>query len=198
MHKYFAVYKPAGMLSQFITNSSKQQRKSLLGSLSNFPKDTMAVGRLDEKSEGLLLLTTDGNFSNFITTDGRVPKTYTCLIDGIPNQLNISDLEEGVQIGINGKKHMVSAVRAQMIPEPVLPLPQHHIREDRHGPTSWIEISLTQGLFRQVRKMTAAIGLPTLRLVRTKIGVLKLEGMQPGEVRELSLEEINHYFPAYG
>ena len=150
-HNYYKLYKPYGYLSQFVNHQNKRRNKKLLNELSDFPEGTMAVGRLDEKSEGLLLLTTDGKFSNHITSS-KIEKEYHVMVDGI------------------------------ITPEQILKLKNGFVREERHGPTSWLSITISEGKFRQVRKMTAKIGLPTLRLVRVRIGNYKLEDMTPSEV----------------
>lgn len=157
----------------------------MLGELGNFPAETMAIGRLDEDSEGLLLLTTDGKVSAEIT-GSKVQKEYYVQVDGIIGTNEIQELKEGVSISINGKNYKTKPCRAFILdPAPVFPPRSKPIRDSRHGPTSWISVTLTEGKFRQVRKMTAAVGFPTLRLVRVRVGNEKLEDMTPGEVREV-------------
>jgi len=185
-HRHFILYKPYGYLSQFITNDSKAKKKKFLGSLYDFPEGSMAVGRLDEKSEGLLMITTDGKLSYTINTT-KVEKEYYVQIDGCITLEAISKLQTGVEIGINGKKYRTLACKASILKTaPVFPEREKKIRDDRHGPTTWISITLTEGKFRQVRKMTATVGYPTLRLIRVRIGNLRMEKMLVGEVRELN------------
>lgn len=181
LHSYFKIYKPYGYVSQFMTNDSKAKRKKFLGLLHNFPEGTMAVGRLDEKSEGLLFLTTDGSFSNNINK-GSTEKEYYAQVDGVITEEAISALEKGVTIGVNGIDYKTKPCKAKLIVNPQLPPTKQRVRDDRHGPTSWVSIIVTEGKFRQVRKMTAAVGFPTLRLVRVRIGTETIDGMHPGDV----------------
>ena len=186
MHQHFKIYKPYGYLSQFITNQKTAGKFRLLGDLYQFPKGTMAIGRLDKDSEGLLLLTTNGKLSTKITA-GNTEKEYYVQLDGKITEEGIERLENGVEISINGKAYRTLACRAKILPErPSFPERAKKIRDERHGPTSWISITLTEGKFRQVKKMTAAVGFPTLRLVRVRIGNETLDSMDSGEVRELA------------
>lgn len=184
-HQHFALYKPHGVMSQFISKSTFEQKKRFLGELYNFPEGTMAVGRLDEQSEGLLLLTTDGQFSAFVTGH-KLEKEYVVQVDGDITQQAIHKLQEGVLIGFKGKKYLTKpCVVKKLTKTPTLPNRQKKIRDDRHGPTSWISITINEGKYRQVRKMTSAVGYPTLRLVRVRIDAINLDGLQTGEVRQL-------------
>ena len=181
-HRHFIIFKPFGCLSQFASNDSKQQSKNFLGSLHDFPESTMAIGRLDEKSEGLLLLTTDGKMSAYINSR-KVEKEYYAQVDGDISIEALQELETGVEIGFDGGKYKTKpskALKLECIPD--LPNRGKKIRDDRHGPTSWVSITLNEGKFRQVRKMTAAVGFPTLRLVRVRIGEIHLDNMKPGEI----------------
>ncbi|MFD0843932.1 pseudouridine synthase [Flaviramulus multivorans] len=184
-HKHFMIYKPYGYLSQFQSNSTQQKNKRFLGELHNFPKDTMSIGRLDEKSEGLLFLTTDGKLSDYINSQ-KVEKEYYALVDGDISQEAIKQLSEGVEIGFEGKKYQTKSCKVfKLNTLPNLPQRSKKIRDDRHGPTSWVSITLNEGKFRQVRKMTSAVGFPTLRLVRVRIGNIQLNSMQIGDVIEV-------------
>lgn len=159
----------------------------MLGELYDFPENTMSVGRLDEDSEGLLLLTTDGKVSAEITGSG-VEKEYYVQVDGEINSAAIDEMRKGVEIGIHGKKYLTQPCVAEILPvPPVLPQRSKPIRDSRHGPTSWVSITLTEGKFRQVKKMTAAVGFPTLRLVRVRIGNELLEDLEPGQVQEVDI-----------
>lgn len=181
-HRHFRLYKPWGYLSQFITNQTTRKNKRLLGEIYNFPEETMAIGRLDEDSEGLLLLTTDGKTSAEVLSR-KVEKEYYVQVDGLIDLPAVNQLEKGVEIGINGKKYLTSPCKSIILKEtPLLPERGKKIRDPRHGPTSWISVTLTEGKFRQVKKMTAAVGFPTLRLVRIRIGNEHLGTMQPGAV----------------
>ena len=149
----------------------------------------MAIGRLDEKSEGLLLLTTDGKVSNHICSD-RIEKEYYAQLDGEITKEAIGQLIQGVEIGFDGKKYVTQPCEVKLLSEtPNFPERSKKIRDERHGPTSWISITLTEGKFRQVRKMTSAVDFPTLRLVRVRIGDIFLGKMEIGEVNEINLEE---------
>lgn len=184
-HRHFIIYKPYGYLSQFMSNASKQQSKNFLGSLHDFPEGMMAIGRLDEKSEGLLLLTTDGKTSDFINSK-KVDKEYFAQLDGDISVYAINELKKGIDIGIHGEKYKTKPCEVSKLENyPNLPMRSQKIRDDRHGPTSWISITLNEGKFRQVRKMTSAVGYPTLRLVRVRVGKIYLNTMKVGDVLEM-------------
>ncbi|WP_299211256.1 pseudouridine synthase [uncultured Dokdonia sp.] len=182
-HSHFKLYKPYGYISQMLSNDERQARKKkFLSSLYDFPKGVMAIGRLDEKSEGLLLLTTDGKLSDTINRSG-IEKEYYAQVDGAITHDAIANLCKGVEIGLHGKKYMTQPCMVSILDTvPVLPERSKKLRDDRHGPTSWIRVVLREGKFRQVRKMTSAVGFPTLRLVRVRIGDIQLEHLQPSEV----------------
>ncbi len=181
-HRHFMLHKPYGYLSQFIYELKR--KKKLLGELYGFPVGTMAIGRLDEDSEGLLLLTTDGKVSERIRSS-KIEKEYWVQVDGNIDEAAAAKLRSGVVIGFKGKKYTSNPARVSLITEPSFPPRTQKIRDDRHGPTSWVSITITEGKFRQVRKMTAAVGFPTLRLVRVRVGQYNLDGLQAGEVREI-------------
>lgn len=184
-HRHFKIYKPYGYLSQFITKQKPGGKHKLLGDLGNFPDGTMAVGRLDKDSEGLLILTTNGKLSSKITA-GNSEKEYHVQVDGDITSEAIDILKNGVAISIQGENYKTLKCKAEILKEkPQFPERAKKIRDERHGPTSWISISLTEGKFRQVKKMTAAAGFPTLRLVRVRIGNETLGTMNTGEVVEL-------------
>ncbi len=184
-HQYFILHKPYGYLSQFIYEGKRKKRKKLLGELYDFPKGIMAIGRLDEDSEGLLFLTTNGKVSQEIRSN-KVEKEYYVQVDGIITEVAINQLQQGVEIGFEGIKYITKPCKASKIEEPIhFPLEKRHIRDERHGPKSWASIIVKEGKFRQVRKMTAAVGFPTLRLVRVRIGKTILEN-QTGNVVEVA------------
>lgn len=183
-HRHFLIYKPYGYLSQFTYNLKRN--KKLLGELHDFPENTMAIGRLDEDSEGLLLLTTDGMMSE-IVRGKKVEKEYYVQVDGLITEEAIEQLEAGVEIGFKGTRYVTRPCKARILNEPpAFPERGKKIRDERHGPTSWLSITVTEGKFRQVRKMTAAVGFPTLRLVRVRVGNVVLGNLQPGEVTEVA------------
>lgn len=183
-HRHFLLYKPAGYISQFIYKKKRSKRK--LGELFNFPEGTMAIGRLDEDSEGLLMLTTDGKISEEIRS-AHYEKQYVVQVDGIITDEALEQLADGVEIGVKGQRLRTKPCVASRIQKPEYIGEGYRIRDERHGPTSWMTITLTEGKFRQVRKMTAAAGFPTLRLIRMRIGNWKLDGMKVGEVMEITL-----------
>ena len=179
-HSYFKLYKPYGYLSQFVNHQNKRKNKKLLNSLHNFPENTMAVGRLDEKSEGLILLTTDGKFSEHIRSS-KIEKEYHVMVDGLITPELILELQNGIEISVDGKPYKTKKCKARILKN-TSHIIERFVRDKRHGRTSWLSITITEGKFRQVRKMTAKVGLPTLRLVRVRIGDYKIEDMKPSEV----------------
>ncbi|WP_396211234.1 pseudouridine synthase [Flavobacterium sp.] len=184
MHQHFLIHKPYGYLSQF--KYELKRNKKLLGELYDFPEGIMAIGRLDEDSEGLLLLTTDGMMSEIVRSK-KVEKEYYVQVDGIINQDAIEKLQNGVEIGFNGKKYITRKCEAAILNNnPEFGERGKKIRDDRHGPTSWLTITINEGKFRQVRKMTSAVGFPTLRLVRIRVGNQYLNDLKAGEVLEVS------------
>jgi 23S rRNA pseudouridine2457 synthase len=180
-HQHFILHKPYGYLSQLINNQNKRKNKRLLGELYDFPEGTMAIGRLDENSEGLLFLTTDGKLSEHIRSS-KVEKEYYAQVDGVITLAALKQLQEGVEISINGTTYRTKPCSAKFINSVKgLPFENRKVRDTRHGPLTWISIILTEGKYRQVRKMTAAVGFPTLRLVRVRIGDLTLN-MASGKI----------------
>lgn len=182
-HRHFLLYKPYGYLSQFIYELKR--KKKLLGELYDFPEGTMAIGRLDEDSEGLLLLTTDGMMSEIVRSK-KVEKEYYVQVDGLIDEEAIAKIRQGVEIGVNGTKYMTLPCEARLLDEvPNFPVRGKKIRDERHGPTSWASVTVCEGKFRQVRKMTAAVGFPTLRLVRVRIGNVYLKDLDGAVVKEV-------------
>ena len=181
-HRHFIIHKPWGMISQFV-NPAKRKKK-LLGDLHDFPAGTMAIGRLDVASEGLLLLTTNGKVSEEIRSS-KYEKEYYVQVDGLITQEALALLKLGVEIGFDGKKYITKPGKAFLIDDPKFPLRTQKIRDERHGPTSWISIIIREGKFRQVRKMTAAVGYPTLRLIRVRIGEIELSNLEINGVKEV-------------
>lgn len=182
-HHHFKIFKPYGCLSQF--KQEKMKNKSLLGDYYDFPENTMAIGRLDHDSEGLLLLTTDGKVSNKVTSKS-IEKEYYVQVDGVITQDAVLQLQNGVEITVSGSKYLTLPCKAFAIEgEPSLPPRGKNIRHPKHGPTSWISITICEGKKRQVRKMTAAVGFPTLRLVKVRIGDIYIDSLRPGEVASI-------------
>ena len=186
--KYFAIFKPYDMLSQF----TGDKNASLLGDLYKFPIDVYPIGRLDKTSEGLLLLTNDNEFKNrVLDPKNKSPKTYYVQVDHDITQEACEELAAGtISIKHNGKQHRVARAECFKIDAPNLPERSVPIRVRKAIPTSWISLTLKEGKNRQVRKMTAAVGFPTLRLVRYSIGNYNLGEMKPGDVIEIKPEEV--------
>jgi len=183
-HQHFKIFKPFGFLSQFVPEPRKKKR--LLGELSDFPANIMAIGRLDHDSEGLLLLTTDGMKSFEVRSKG-IEKEYYVQVDGEVTQEAIAELQDGVDISVNGTLYRTLPCKAfKLDDEPQLPSRGRRIRDPRHGPTSWVSITLCEGKNRQIRKMTAAVGFATLRLVRVRIGNIHIDNMDAGDTVKLS------------
>jgi 23S rRNA pseudouridine2457 synthase len=189
LHRHFIIHKPYGYLCQFVC---ELDWKKLISELYDFPEGTMAIGRLDEDSEGLLLLTTDGKVSELVR-NRNTEKEYYVQVDGLITAEAIAQLEAGVEIGIRNVKYKTLPCKVKLLEENPGFAPRiKRIRDDRHGPTCWISVTLTEGKLRQVRKMTAAVGFPTLRLVRVRVGEVQLGDLQPGVVKEVhSFENLN-------
>lgn len=188
-HRHFIFHKPFGVISQFIT--TPKRRKITLGEVYDFPAGTMAIGRLDVDSEGLLLLTTDGKVSQAVRSR-KVEKEYFVQVDGRIDESAVEQLRKGVEIGIRGTKYLTLPCEARLlIPPPDFPPRTKKLRDDKHGPTSWVSITITEGKNRQIRKMTAAVGFPTLRLFRVRIGEISLDNLQAGEAYEVENFGIN-------
>lgn len=186
--RYYAIFKPYNMLSQF----TGDENASVLGDLHKFPIDVYPIGRLDKTSEGLLLLTNDNNFKNkVLDPKNKSAKTYYVQVDDDITPEACKELSAGtIFIKHNGKKHRVAPAECVKIDAPQLPERSVPIRYRKEIPTSWIALTLREGKNRQVRKMTAAVGFPTLRLVRYAIGEFNLGDMQPGDVVEIDPNDV--------
>ena len=182
MHKHFIIFKPYGMLSQHGTKGYKKKRG--LAELFDFPPGVQPVGRLDEDSEGLLLLTSD-NKLNIHIRSRHIEKEYWVQLDGEVTDEAIEKLTGGVMITSEKLPYRTLPCKAWKISEPELSPRYPPTRAGRHRPASWLAIVLNEGKFRQVRKMTAAVGFPTLRLLRVRIGKIELGNMKPEEVKEV-------------
>lgn len=184
---HYIIYKPYGYISQFVY--THKRKKKLLGDLHDFSEGTMAIGRLDVKSEGLLLLTTNGKVSQLIRSR-KIEKEYYVQVDGIITEEMCLELSKGVIITVDGEPYQTLPCKVHQINPPEIHPRIPPVRDDRHGPTSWISITLKEGKFHQVRKMTAKVVFPTLRLVRVRIGNISLAKMESGEVIEVESFDI--------
>ena len=188
MDRYFIIYKPFGMLSQF---TKEGEHKTLADLGFNFPKDVYPVGRLDSDSEGLLLLTNDKSVNHkLLDPKFKHKRTYLAQVEGIFSEDAKRKLEKGVSISVDGEKHQTLPCKVEIISEPILPERNPPIRFRKNIPTSFVKISLHEGKNRQVRKMTAAVGFPTLRLIRIAIEKIELENLQPTDVKEIDRKTV--------
>lgn len=165
-----------------------------LASLFDFPKEVYPVGRLDKDSEGLLLIT-DDKWLNHQLLNPRFghQRTYYAQVEGAPGPQDLKPLTQGVVINVDKKDYRTKPAIAKILePAPDLPDRDPPIRYRASVPDSWISLTLIEGKNRQVRKMTAAIGFPTLRLVRWSMEKIHIEGFEVGEVREMEEKEIYH------
>lgn len=181
---YILFYKPIGVLPQFTGASGRKT----LRDYGPFPRDVYPVGRLDADSEGLLFLTNDKDVVHRLLEPRYGHKrTYFVQVERAPGEHAIARLRMGVVI--EGRRTKEAEVR-RLETEPALPPREKPIRFRRNVPTAWLEITLTEGRNRQVRKMTAAVGHPTLRLVRVKFGPLTLGNLKPGDHRYIDKAEL--------
>ncbi len=182
-YKYYLVNKPYGVLTQFTDSDGRLT----LASLHNFPKDVYPVGRLDMDSEGLLIITNDKELTDHLLNPKRKhEREYYVQVEGVPGKEALKKLSAGVEI----KGERTLPAKAKLIDAPLFPERTPPIRERKNIPVQWISLVLTEGKNRQVRRMTASAGYPTLRLVRVRIKNIILGDMKPGEVRELTSDEI--------
>ncbi len=184
--QYYAFNKPYGILSQF---SGDDPSITLLkfAQMYNIPRDVYPVGRLDKDSEGLLILSNDKAFiDRLIGKKSLKEKTYWAQVENIPNNEAIEKLKNGLFI----EDYLTKKCSARLITPVGILDRDPPIRKRQNIPTAWIEIVLTEGKNRQVRKMTAKIGHPTLRLIRVKIGKFSIGNLLPGEFREIKKEDV--------
>jgi 23S rRNA pseudouridine2457 synthase len=184
MFEYYIFYKPYQVLCQFTKEGDKQ---TLADYFTGVSKDIYPVGRLDYDSEGLLLLTNDKALTHYLLDPKFAhQRTYYVQVEGEVTEQAINELNRGVIINVDGKNYKTKPAIAKLIDEPQLPERNPPIRHRKSIPTSWISLTLTEGKNRQVRKMTAAVGYPTLRLVRYSIGGVNVDGMLSGQVIKAS------------
>lgn len=185
MPRIFAFNKPFRVMSQF---RAHEQKQTLSGFFND--KSLRVAGRLDYDSEGLLLLSDDGKFIQRVTHPRfKLPKTYWAQVEGIVSDAALDELRRGVEL----KDGPTLPAEAQASAEPENLWPREPpIRYRANIATSWIELTICEGRNRQVRRMTAAVGFPTLRLLRARIGEWELGDLQPGQLRELTTNTLNH------
>ena len=180
MSRILLFNKPYGVICQFSRDGMHPTLADYIALPEFYP-----AGRLDTDSEGLLLLTDDGKLQNRITDPKhKLPKTYWVQVEGIPDEAALQKLRKGVDL----KEFVSKPAKVELMVEPAGLWPRNPpIRERKAIPTSWLTLTIAEGKNRQVRRMTAAVGFPTLRLIRAQIGEWRLEGLVPGEWRELKV-----------
>jgi len=167
--------KPYGVISQFSEHNTYDSLKDFIPIKNVYP-----AGRLDADSEGLVILTDNGQFQNRLSSpSNNIEKIYLAQVENIPKMEEIMRLEKGIQIS----SYVTKKSKVKLIEEPQLWERNPPIRKRKFIPTSWLEIKISEGKNRQVRKMTAAIGCPTLRLIRTAVGEYSLGNLQPGQYK---------------
>lgn len=183
MSRYILFHKPYDVLSQFTPEDGARS----LGEF-NLPKDVYPAGRLDKDSEGLLLLTDDGPLiEKLLNPKSEKKKTYWVLVERVPTEEQLAVMRKGLFI----ENYQTKPCEAKILdPQPELDPREPPVRLRKSVVDVWVEIKIVEGKNRQVRKMTAKIGHPTLRLIRVKIGDLSLEGISPGQWREISKDDV--------
>ena len=185
---YYIIYKPFQVLTRF----GREEGKASLGDFFKVPPDVYPVGRLDYDSEGLLVLTNDKALNHrLLDPKFAHEREYWVQVDGAVTETAIDQLNKGVPINIDGKIYQTRPCKAFLFTEdPIVPERNPPIRFRKSIPAPWIRLALKEGKNRQVRKMTAAVGFPTLRLIRYRIGKVTIDGLQPGEMREYKRQEL--------
>ena len=179
--RYLLFHKPYGVLSQFTAEGTGHPTLKQYIDVPN----VYAAGRLDRDSEGLLLLTDDGSLIKRLTNpEHHVEKTYWIMVEGDPTPEKLAQINRGIPL----KDYVTLPATTRRLPDPDLPTRTKPVTP--HGPTAWIEIKLREGKKRQIRHMTAAVGLPTLRLIRVAIGSIRLGSLEPGQWRDLTMKEV--------
>ena len=188
MLRYFIVYKPFQVLSQF----SSVENKKTLKDIFDVPPHVYPVGRLDYDSEGILILTNDTALNQKLLHPSYAhEREYWVQVDGDINNNALQQLSKGICINVDGKSYHTKPCKATRFEEqPAVPERNPPIRYRKNIPTSWIKLILTEGKNRQVRKMTAAAGFPTLRLIRYRIEKLTIDNMDAKHIIELSSTDI--------
>jgi 23S rRNA pseudouridine2457 synthase len=188
LYKYFVVYKPFNVLSQFTSHDRKKTLKDYF----DVPVNVYPVGRLDYDSEGLLILTDDTSLNNYLLNPlHNHEREYWAQVEGNITGEAVAQLEKGVRINVNGKIYHTKKCFAEIILQPEeISERNPPIRYRKNIPESWLKLILSEGKNRQVRKMTAKVGFPTLRLIRYRIEKITIGNLQPGEMKMLSHTEL--------
>lgn len=185
---YYIIYKPFQVLTRF----GREEGKASLADYFKVPSDVYPVGRLDYDSEGLLILTNDKSLNNrLLDPKFAHEREYWVQVDGAVTEEAVQQLKQGVKIAVDGKQYQTRRCHASIFDtEPVVPERNPPIRFRKLIPAPWIRLVLSEGKNRQVRKMTAAVGFPTLRLIRYRIGRITVAGLEPGQMREIGQREV--------
>lgn len=183
MNRYILFHKPYGVLSQFTQEDGARSLAEF-----NLPSGVYAAGRLDKDSEGLLLLTDDGPLiEKLLNPKNEKPKTYWALVERLPEEEALNKLRKGIKI----EDYVTKPAKVKVLePQPEIPPRDPPVRFRKTVQDFWIELTIVEGKNRQVRKMTAAIGHPTLRLIRMNIANLTLGNLAPGEWKEIARGDI--------
>lgn len=185
MSRILLLNKPFNVLCQFTDNEDRRTLAEFINEKGLYP-----AGRLDRDSEGLVLLTDDGRLQHCIAHPRhKMEKTYWVQLEGVADEQSVQALLKGIQL----KDGPARALSVSIIDEPPLWPRNPPIRYRASIPTSWLALTINEGRNRQVRRMTAAVGLPTLRLIRSAIGSWELEELEPGQWRELSEETVSEF-----
>jgi 23S rRNA pseudouridine2457 synthase len=189
MHRYFILYKPYGYLSQFTGEEGDLTLQDLVkqNQIVDFPKDVYTVGRLDKDSEGILLLTNDNRLkTKLLDPNSKSKKTYHVQVEGAISDADLEPIRAGgIVIQHEKRDHRCLPAQARMLKSVDYLERNPPIRFRKDIPTSWIEIKLIEGKNRQIRKMTAAIGFPTLRLIRDNMDGFSIDELSLGELKEI-------------
>lgn len=186
---YFIINKPFGILSQF---SKEAPEHKTLADIYSFPNDVYPIGRLDKDSEGLLILSNDKKLNHLLLHPQHGHRrTYWVLVEGIPDQKALESLRNGLEIRINKKIYRTKPANVSEFDFPP-PVWERYppIRFRAKIPTSWLQLELTEGKNRQVRRMCAKVGLPVLRLIRYSIEQLSIQNLDSGQVKTLKRKEL--------
>jgi 23S rRNA pseudouridine2457 synthase len=189
--KYYAIFKPFGYLSQFVC---EHNNKKLLGDLYQLEENVMPIGRLDEHSEGLLLLSNNGKLHQHLLAH-HVEKEYWVLVEGDVSDETIKQLELGVGISHQSIIYQTKPAKVKRLENVEFPERYPRVRYHKYKPHTWLSICIKEGRFRQVRKMTAVVGHPTLRLVRVRIGKYTMNTQTTiGSITQINPDDIMGLF----